>query len=89
MSFLQKRGYEKVMGEDEKEQKEGELYKFATVSSYDSSDRSIATVAKHPTLAVNCIDCVAVQITCKKKGKTTLKATSSLGEKTSVPITVK
>lgn len=25
MSFLQKRGYEKVMGEDEKEQKEGEL----------------------------------------------------------------
>lgn len=71
------------------EQKEGELYKFATVSSYDSSDRSIATVTKHPNLAVNCIDCVAVQITCKKKGKTTLKATSSLGEKTSVPITVK
>ena len=71
------------------EQKDGENVKFAMVSSYDSSDRSIATVTKHPNLAVNCINCVAVEITCKKEGKTTLKATSSFNDKTSVPITVK
>ena len=71
------------------EQKVGDSSRFAMVSSYDSSDRSIATVIKHPNLAVNCINCVAVQITCKKEGKTTLKATSSFNDKTSVPITVK
>ena len=62
---------------------------FSQVASYDSSDRSIAKVTKHPNLAVNCINCTAVQITCKKKGKTTLKAESTFGDKTSVPITVK
>lgn len=37
MSFLQKRGYEKVMGENEKEQKEGELHEIinAKVASVD------------------------------------------------------
>ncbi len=44
MSFLQKRGYEKVMGQDEKEQKAGELTEIinASVASVEKTDKKSA-----------------------------------------------
>ncbi len=62
--------------------------RFGTVNSYSSSDTSIATIEKHPTLSVNCMNCTLVQVTCKKKGNVTLSATSSLGAKTTVNLDV-
>ena len=59
-----------------------------TVDSYTSSDTSVATIEKHPTLAVNCINCKAVQISCKKAGSSTLTATSSLGAVNTAKVTV-
>ena len=50
-----------------------------SVSLYTSSDESIATVEKHPTMTLRCISCVAVQIKCLSPGTVTLKAESTLG----------
>ena len=49
MSFLQKRGYEKVMGEDEKEQKEGEISEItnAKVVSVEPLSKKNSRRIKH------------------------------------------
>ena len=60
----------------------------ARVSTYKSNNENIATVIKHPTMAVKCINCVAVQIECKTAGTTTLSATSNKGATTSVTVKV-
>ena len=60
----------------------------ARIASYSSSDTSVAIVEKHPTLAVNCINCVAVQITCKRSGNVTLTAKSSTGAKGTSTVSV-
>ena len=60
----------------------------ARVKSYKSSNTSVATIVKHPTMAVKCINCQAVQISCLKTGKVTLSAESTTGATTSVPLTV-
>ena len=65
------------------------INKQSHVKSYSSSNNKIATVSKHPSLAVNCVGCVAVEVKCLAEGKTTLKATSDTGATTSVNITVK
>ena len=38
-----------------------------SVKSYKSSNTGVATVVKHPTMAVKCMNCVAVQISCLKE----------------------
>ncbi len=60
----------------------------ARIASYTSSDTNIASVEKHPTLAVDCVNCVAVQITCKKSGNVTLTAKSSTGAKGTSTVSV-
>ena len=50
-----------------------------SISSYTSSDESIAIIEKHPTMKLRCISCEAVQITCISPGTVTLKAESTLG----------
>ena len=60
----------------------------ATVKSYSSTNPEIATVTKHPTMAVKCVNCEAVQITCNKSGKTTLTAESTTGAKTTTTVNV-
>jgi len=50
-----------------------------TVKSYKSSDTSIATIIKHPTLTSKYPNATMVQINCLKNGSVTLSATSSLG----------
>lgn len=61
----------------------------STVSSYSSSNPTIATIEKNPTLTPNCTNCVAVKISCKKNGSVTLSAKSSTGATTSSNINVK
>lgn len=53
----------------------------ATVASFSSNDKSIASIERHPSLAANCVNCTMTQVTCKKAGKTKLIATNSLGTK--------
>lgn len=61
----------------------------ATVKSYESSNEDIATIDNKAINQVNCINCKAVRVVCKKKGNVTLKAESSTGAKTTAKLTVK
>lgn len=58
------------------------------VLSYSSSNNNIATVIKHPSMAVKCVNCVAVQINCKSEGKVNLYASSTYGATTQSSVTV-
>ena len=58
------------------------------VSSYSSSNTTIAKIDANVTAIPNCINCKAVRVTCVKAGTTKLNATSSGGSTTSVSITV-
>ena len=60
----------------------------STVSSYNSADTNIATVADSTDLIPRCINCKMINITCIAAGSTTLQATSSTGATTSVPLAV-
>ena len=61
-----------------------------TVSNYNSSDTSIATIESgfSDGSVTNCLNCKAVHITCKKKGETTLTANSKTNAKINVKILV-
>ena len=63
--------------------------KIATVKSYKSSDKSIVTIASHPNVAIDCINCAYTQIDCKKKGTATITATNSFGGKGTLKVVVK
>ena len=60
----------------------------ATIKSYGTSDESVATIDDNTTYQVDCIDCKAVRVVCKKKGSVTLNAESSTGAKTTSSLTV-
>ena len=62
---------------------------IATVKSYKSSDKSIVTIASHPNVAIDCINCAYTQIDCKKKGTATITATNSFGGKVTLKVVVK
>jgi len=53
------------------------------VKSYASSDSSIATIVKHPSLIMKNSNSIAVQINCLKNGEVDLVAISNLGATTS------
>lgn len=59
-----------------------------TVKSYNSSNTSIATIEKHPSISIKSPNAVAVQINCIKEGTVTLNATSSTGATTSSKLKV-
>lgn len=61
----------------------------ATVKLYESSDKSIATITKHPSLIMKDSNTVAVQINCLKTGKVNLSATSNLGASTNSQLVCK
>lgn len=58
------------------------------VATYGSANEAIASISKHPYLAVNCVGCEVTQISCNKAGTTTLNAKSNLGKTTNVKIVV-
>ena len=58
------------------------------VRSFGSYDTSIATVEKNPEIAVNCINCSAVRINCKKQGNAKIYAKSSSGATTTSTVNV-
>ena len=58
------------------------------VDSFYSDDPSIASIATHPTLQVNCINCRMSQITCNAVGETSVWAESTTGAKSGSTITV-
>lgn len=61
----------------------------ARITGYGSSNNRIATVEANPDLAVNCVSCAAVRITCKKTGNVNLYAKSSDGVINKTPVEVK
>lgn len=59
------------------------------ISSFDSSDVSIATIAKSTSsLQTNCINCIIAEISCLKVGSTKINALSSTGATTSINVEV-
>lgn len=60
----------------------------ATVSSFKSSDTSIATIIEHPYVVSRCPNCEDVLIYCLKDGNVTLSAVSSTGAETKVNLKV-
>lgn len=58
------------------------------VKSYESNNRDVVEITESKDLAVDCTDCVMVDIYCKAKGTAKLTAKSRHGAKISVPITV-
>lgn len=62
--------------------------RWISITKYGSEDTDIATVKKHPTLAVKCIGCIALEIHCKKVGKTNAYAEATGGVTTKSKITV-
>ena len=62
---------------------------LSAVKSFKSSNTSVATIIKNPTIQVNCINCILVKVKCKKAGTSTLSAISTKGAKTAVKLTVK
>ena len=61
----------------------------ATVKSYSSSDKTIATIDDKVTSQPTCAGCAGVRIVCKKKGTITLTAKSSTGAKGTATVKVK
>lgn len=59
-----------------------------TVSKYETSDKKIATIEKHPSLTARCLGCTTVKISCKKAGKATLTVTMSNGQKAKATVQV-
>ena len=60
----------------------------ASITSHTSSDTTVAAFVA-TDIQVNCSDCIAVKIDCKKEGTATLSATSSTGATTQSTITVR
>ena len=60
-----------------------------SVKSYKSGDKTIATIKRHPTIHFDCMNCDYAIVECKKKGKTTLTVTNSLGGSGSINVVVK
>ncbi len=71
--------------------KTGGLDTPSTIKTYASKDPSIATLEYGTTnnAALECVDCMAAHITCKRVGTTSVTATSSSGATTSSSVTVK
>lgn len=61
-----------------------------TVKSFKSNNTGIASIESGTSsgAVTNCVNCIAVHITCKTAGSSTLSATSSTGATVSVPIKV-
>ena len=60
----------------------------AKVASYTSSNTSIATITKHPTKSLRCMNCILAEIKCIKAGTVTLTAKSSTGATTQSTVNV-
>lgn len=65
----------------------GDYLIAARVKSASSSDTKIATIEQHPTVQVDCINCMNYLVTCKKKGSATLTFKSNQGAKTTAKVT--
>ena len=64
------------------------LPSMSSVKSFSSSKTDVATVAKAKATA-ECANCKVVKVSCKKEGKTVLKATNNKGGSNSIQITCK
>ena len=58
------------------------------VSSYTSSNNEVATIVKHPTKTLKCMNCLLAQLKCIKAGTVTLSAKSSTGATTKSTVNV-
>jgi uncharacterized protein YjdB len=67
----------------------GNSSSIATVKSYTSNNKTVATIKTHPSIQTDCINCTYTLISCKSKGKATITATNSLGGKAYVTVEVK
>ena len=65
----------------------GDFAAQARVSSASSNDEKIATIERHPTLQVKCINCINYLVKCVKKGSATLTFKSNQGAKTTAKVT--
>ncbi|MBQ8892624.1 MAG: hypothetical protein IJ068_07175 [Bacilli bacterium] len=67
---------------------DGNLATLPYVTSYSSSDETIATIRTSDDLNLNCVDCRLYKVDCLKKGTTTLNTTASNGDKATAEVTV-